>query len=717
MPKVSVIIPIYKVENYLEECLNSVVNQTLDDIEIICVDDGSPDRSGDIAVEYAKKHHNIKVIRKENGGLSSARNAGLDVARGKYIYFIDSDDYIMKDALESLYNRAEKEELDIIYFNTRPFFENDDVKSKNRNYIDYYKRKGDYSGVHTGQSMFALMRKENEFFGSACLQFIKRSLLEENDLRFYHGIIHEDNLFSFKCVMLAQRVGYINKAYYLRRVHDDSIMTVKKSMKNVEGYLVSYAEMISFMHNRQVEEKSAPFISEYLYNSIYKNGYNIFQTLNVSAEEAVFSNGDFCAAHFLDMVKRSSKVERDLRKEIQNMEKSMKNNKGYYYGNAIMIIPRKIKGGIQCIKEHGMDYTIHYGVEKIINFARAKGIINPFRSLKIKLYQKVGGAKPLVSIIVPVYNVEAYIEQGLDSLLNQSMKHIEIIAVDDGSTDHSLEILKRYENEDKRVRVFTQKNRFAGAARNLGLANAKGEYIIFLDSDDFFAKNLAKDAYYTAKMNDADVVLFGAKHYHNVTGEYKEAKWLLNAHLAPQKQPFNYKDCPSELYRITTPCPWTKMFRREFILKSGLKFQNLQNSNDLFFTYVALAMAERIVTLDKQLVYYRIGLENNLQTSKKKNPLCFYEAYKAWHDKLLELGLMDELRQSYVNITLAGCLYNLRSISDPTAKAVIFEKLKNEAFEALEVSGHEESYYYEKNNYEDMILVTKGSFEQYMEVH
>ncbi len=702
-PAVSVIIPVYNVEDYLRECLDSAVNQTLSNIEIICVDDGSTDNSAQIVEEYARKYDCVRLIRKENGGQSSARNLGLDEARGEFVYFLDSDDYIDLSMLNDLYTRAVQDDLDIYCFNCLPFFENDRIKNENLNFIDYYDRKGDYSGVHSGQTMFSKMRENREFFASVCLQLFRRELIEENHLRFYEGIIHEDNLFSFKCMMLARRVAYTRKAYYQRRVRGESTMTSSQSMKNVQGYIVAYSEMLDFMRGRTVDEEAFPHVSEYLFNSIFGNARRIFYKLDIPSEQAVLDKGDFCAAHFLDMIKRSGETEFErsyiknenasLRKQLKIVEDDYRKSTTYRVGRMVTWLPRMAATALRGFRRHGLAYGL--------------------KAIWLKLRQKFGGNSPLVSIIMPVYNVEEFIEQGMETLLNQTLRRIEIICVDDGSTDRSLEILNDYAARDKRVKVFTQQNKYAGAARNLGLSHATGEYVVFLDSDDFFAKALCEQAYNRARLNDADIVLYGAKHYNNQTGAYKDAKWLLNAVFAPESQPFNYKTCP-EIYRITTPCPWTKMFRRQFILDSGLQFQHTQNSNDLFFTYTALAMAERVVTLDKPLVYYRVGLENNLQTTKKRHPLCFYEAYSAWHDKLVELGVLDTVRQSYVNIALAGCLYNLRTQSDPDAKRTVFDTLKQEALERLEVTGHEEDYYYLFQNYHDMHRVLNGTFEDYM---
>ena len=116
MPKISVIIPVYKVEQYLPECLDSIINQTYKNLEIICIDDGSPDNSGKILDEYASKDNRIRVIHKENGGISSARNAGLDIATGDWISFVDSDDWLDINTYEKLLSSADEANTDIVMF-------------------------------------------------------------------------------------------------------------------------------------------------------------------------------------------------------------------------------------------------------------------------------------------------------------------------------------------------------------------------------------------------------------------------------------------------------------------------------------------------------------------------------------------------------------------------------------------------------------------------
>ena len=319
-----------------------------------------------------------------------------------------------------------------------------------------------------------------------------------------------------------------------------------------------------------------------------------------------------------------------------------------------------------------------------------------------------------VSVIIPCYNAEKYLDQCMDSILNQTLQNIEIICVDDGSADSTPDKLHHYAEMDARVRVFSQKNLFAGTARNLGLSHARGEYLLFLDCDDFFEENLARDAYTAAVSNDADVVLFNARCFDEATGEFRKG-WFLNMGLVPEKQPFSPDDCPDHLYQITTPVPWTKMFRRQFLLDKQLQFQTLRHTNDFYFVQSALAMAKRIVALDETLVTYRIGQKTNLQSTKNKSPLCFYTAYKVLRDKLEEQGILDALHRSYANRVLGGCLYNLRTMNDPESQKNVFDRLREEIFQKLDLPDHDVSFYYIESDYHEMRLIKNGTFEQYLE--
>ena len=184
---------------------------------------------------------------------------------------------------------------------------------------------------------------------------------------------------------------------------------------------------------------------------------------------------------------------------------------------------------------------------------------------------KIENHSPLVSVIVPVYNAERHLTECISSICNQTLQNIEIILVDDGSTDSSLSIINEFAGKDNRIKVY-QNRRFAGVARNHGLQYAQGEYVISLMQMTFSIKHYLR-MHITAHINDADIVLFG-KRFNNQTKEITDAPWLLKMNRIPKKQPFSSSDIPDHIFDIVTPCPWTKMFRRSFILENKLMFQD-----------------------------------------------------------------------------------------------------------------------------------------------
>lgn len=262
--KVSVIIPVYNVEKYIYECIMSVCRQTLKEIEIICVNDGSPDKSMDIISQIAEKDNRIVIVNKENGGLSSARNAGFMVAKGEYVYFLDSDDYILNDTLETLYQIASENQLDDILFDAEAFFETEEDAKKNKNYLTYYKRNNSYDTIKNGQELFVELHENNDIRPSACLQMVRRGLLIENNISFYEGILHEDNLFSLQIYITAKRIMHVARKFYMRRVHGNSIMTCKKGARSSIGYYVGEVKCIEFLKEHSVSSEFKKALVEYL---------------------------------------------------------------------------------------------------------------------------------------------------------------------------------------------------------------------------------------------------------------------------------------------------------------------------------------------------------------------------------------------------------------------------------------------------------------------
>lgn len=231
--KISVIVPIYKVEDYLKQCVDSILNQSYKNLEVILVDDGSPDNSGKIADEYAKIDNRVVVIHKENGGLSDARNCGILKATGEYIMFIDSDDFLPVDACSCLEKEITARNADYVVANYINCNEDGTLWEKPIFNIEKYKN-------------FKLEIKDykDSFFimnSSACNKIFRRSFIEKNELRFVVGVPAEDAIFTMTCFIKSTNVYYIpNIVYYYRQRNSASSISTSCNTKYFNGISKSY---------------------------------------------------------------------------------------------------------------------------------------------------------------------------------------------------------------------------------------------------------------------------------------------------------------------------------------------------------------------------------------------------------------------------------------------------------------------------------------------
>lgn len=240
-PRVSVVVPVYNVEPYLRKCLDSAVNQSLRDIEIICVNDGSTDGSAAIVAEYAARDARIRVLTQANAGLSAARNAGMRIAQGDYLAFLDSDDALALSALGELCAAADRLDLDVLYYDGETVFESTGLADQFSHF--QYARKQVYPDAMPGGQLLAALVANDDYKPSACLQCLRRAYLQRIGLRFYEGILHEDNLFTLLGMLRAPRAAHINRPFYLRLIRAGSIMTTRMGFKNFTGLFITYLEM------------------------------------------------------------------------------------------------------------------------------------------------------------------------------------------------------------------------------------------------------------------------------------------------------------------------------------------------------------------------------------------------------------------------------------------------------------------------------------------
>jgi len=548
--KVSVVVPVYNAEKVIERALDSLRHQTLREIEIIAVDDGSTDKTAEILDKYAAFDKRIKVIHQQNTYVGAARNRGMAEAKGEYIGFIDSDDRVSLNYFEELYKEAKKYDAEVVYTTqiwkvTQKFPE---IKEKM---------------MFGNLSDMVHVEKLGSFY-------VWNKLYKLDFLR-KHGILFttwrtfsEDIFFSFQVFMYADKIRQIdNVAYYLSR-YDISTTVVRKFPMD-KALLDMYLDLDELIKNAGFDEKRT---AEYMRltknqrNSLFKHNYR-FQ----------------------------SEEDRPVWKQL--------------------------------IKDKFPDDEIDF--DKIDEETDNK-------KEKIK-----------VSVIVPVYNAARTIRRTMDSLLKQSLKEMEIIVVNDGSTDNTAEIVSEYMQKNPQIKMLTQENAYVGAARNHGQREARGEYIAFIDADDTLSENFYEKMYETAKKNDADVV--AAEHVVSVwEKENREELYL-------EREKFTDKDVIEDLadYRAhVLGYLWDKIYRADFLREHNI-WGTLRRTpaEDNYFTTQVLLYADKMYVAKGTTHYYWRGAasETGIKYTSVKDEII--EMFGDLEQLMAEADVSEEKKQSF----------------------------------------------------------------------
>ncbi|MBP3686953.1 MAG: glycosyltransferase [Alphaproteobacteria bacterium] len=568
-PKVSILVPIYNVEKYLRECLDSIKNQTLKDIEVLLLDDGSTDSCPQICDEYCKNDSRFKVIHKPNSGYGATMNIGLDNATGEYIGIVESDDFIDSEMFEFLYTKINEKQCDFVKENYNQY----KTTENSNKLIEAFNKKDIYGKV------IEPITVKKTFNGAPSIwsAIYKRDFLKNNNIRFNEtpGASFQDTSFWIKVLLKAKRAMFVKEAHLHYR--SDNLASSVKDCKKIFCVCDEFTELNKFCQGNTSELKivEALKIDKYLWN------------IKRLTEEA---KKEFLLKTSEDIVNIINQNKYDS--EVLNM-------------NII-------------------DKELHI--------------------LGIK-------TRPFVSLIIPVYNAEKYLKECLDSAINQTLKNIEIICINDGSTDNSLQILNEYAQKDTRIKVLTQKNQKQGAARNKGLKIAQGEYIQFLDSDDYLINSACELLYNQMKKNNLDMLMFGGDNFSDKTKttniyqqyhfQYFPKEW--------NKEIFNYKDCLPFINRLPVAACLT-MYKRDFIEIYKIEFPEKLFFEDNVFFVKSILNAQRVGLL-KNIIYYRRVYDNSttkrlnilfddylkivelvLSYVKKQNDYI-YQIYKKWYIK------------------------------------------------------------------------------------
>ena len=518
--QVSIIVPVYNVEPYLRQCLDSVLGQTFKNFEVLLVNDGSSDSSGDICREYVEKDSRFHYFEKENGGLSDARNYGIERAQGEYLTFIDSDDFVNEKHLENLFlaSRLTNADITIGGFSR---FENGTFWL----YPDYFSSDSlvSFTSAQAIQHLDSMFDVPFLNFSTAWGKLFKRELFSE--LRFPYGKYAEDQFIIWKLYLKARSIYTFNVDSYVYRINKNGMSSVF-SLKHLD-YIEALEERI----------KSTKDLEEIDINLSFNMYRYVLQRILGQLEEH----------DYIDEAK-------EVREKLELAEQ------GQY----------------------------------------------PFLTDEVKEIEVENGGE-LISIVVPIYNVEKYLRMCLDSIEQQTYSNIEVLLINDGSPDSSGEICQEYVARDSRFRYFEKENGGLSDARNYGIERSNGMYLTFVDSDDWLSLTYVEDLYQAAIRNDADTVVSHYTIYNESDRNYYVHIW----------DDYYEKTCTGEELVLELPSlelngyvyitSWGILFKKE--LFNNIRFPKGKVIEDSRTNYKLFFRSNKVAYIHKEIYYHREGIE------------------------------------------------------------------------------------------------------------
>ena len=519
--QVSIIVPVYNVEPYLRQCLDSVLGQTFKNFEVLLVNDGSSDSSGDICREYVEKDSRFHYFEKENGGLSDARNYGIERAQGEYLTFIDSDDFVNEKHLENLFlaSRLTNADITIGGFSR---FENGTFWL----YQDYFSSDSlvSFTSAQAIQHLDSMFDVPFLNFSTAWGKLFKRELF--NELRFPYGKYAEDQFIIWKLYLKARSIYTFNVDSYVYRINKNGLSSV---------FSLKHLDYIEALEERIKSTKDLEGIDINLSFNMYRY---VLQRILGQLEEH----------DYIDEAK-------EVREKLELAEQ------GQY----------------------------------------------PFLTDEVKEIELENGGE-LISIVVPIYNVEKYLRMCLDSIEQQTYSNIEVLLINDGSPDSSGEICQEYVARDSRFRYFEKENGGLSDARNYGIERSNGMYLTFVDSDDWLSLTYVEDLYQAAIRNDADTVVSHYTIYNESDKNYYVHIW----------DDYYEKTCTGEELVLELPSlelngyiyitSWGILFKKE--LFNNIRFPKSKVIEDSRTNYKLFFRSNKVAYIHKEIYYHREGIES-----------------------------------------------------------------------------------------------------------
>ena len=574
-PLITIIIPVYKVEAYLDRCVQSVVDQTYKNLEIILVDDGSPDNCPAMCDAWAKKDARIRVIHQNNGGLSAARNAGIDAATGDYLMFVDSDDTIHPDGIQVLLDAAISTEADISVGRCVCVRAGSDHPATQLPKINPVTIRG----IDAIARQYA--QDEPWQYVSACWKLYRRKLF--NEFRFPVGRLFEDEFTTYLLYDAANHVADLPGAVIYYYLENEAGITGNLTLQKYFDEYDAQRERINYFRKKQYEELLDLSLQHFLHTA---------QWHMLACEKPHEDLDELRRLRFRQQY-RDALREAEARGLV-----SFRENYDYYViaypdKKPLFLVKKVISRLSKNTKPHSSDKTNPNHTPNADSTHQY--LQNASDSSATKTIPTGGSVKVQFSVIIPVYNRAAILPLVIESVRAQTFFEFELIIVDDGSTDETSVIADNYAAEDSRIRVIHQANGGVCKARNAGLDAANGEYIVFLDSDNTMKPNML-ERINAAIVEVPDLVVFGFDTFtpdrDETLDEETIRKQVIPEHInIRQRNRFFF-----------TNFIWNKCYRRAFLDANGIRFDPERRTwEDGRFTVDCLSRAASLRLLPENI--------------------------------------------------------------------------------------------------------------------
>ena len=572
MEKISILVPCCNVEKYVRECLDSIKTQTHTNLEVICIDDGSKDKTGEIIDEFVAADDRFQVIHKPNSGYGDSMNKGLEACTGDYIGIIESDDWIEPDMFEVLLKTAKENDLDL----ARCCWYEGPTGTESENHQDWVSK----------DVVCCPMDDEKVFFQQPSIwaSLYRRDLLEEGrKIRFLPtpGASYQDTSFAFKCYTKSKRFMMIDRPYHHYRINPNSSVS---STGKVYCILDEWEEMLRWIcEDTEMKKKfqGTALLPKICYGGMIWN----YERLSQTTLKLLF-------------LRRTSIFFRSAEKEgVLNLKD---------YSN------HHERKTIESVMDSPLDYHRNRISEKL-------DILSKYDDFSVS---HKDDTLPLISVVVACYNTSKYIFSCLTSILRQSYTNVEIICVDDCSTDDTKMQVHHLMRRDKRIKwVCTEKNGGLSASRNLGIKHCRGRYITFVDGDDCLLPG-AIARLYEAMTDDYDMVAGSAIVYYeggkNQYGNLVESD--KKYYTIKQDESFNaWTDIDSALNVHVSG--WGKLWRLSVLKEYNLTFPEGLLYEDASFYWKNIFVAPKIHAIKAPVYMYNRHQKGSIMSdtfNKKK---------------------------------------------------------------------------------------------------